>query len=75
MLIAPKRLFDVVDMKVRLYDDIQDDVKDKGYIIVSHVWGNQNMYNANTLGIVDGVDWKIPLSSFGKMLRLKNVMF
>lgn len=36
MLIAPKRLFDVVDMKVKLYDDIQDDVKDKGYVIVSH---------------------------------------
>ena len=73
MLVAPKRLFDVKTMKVRLYDDIHD-VKDKGYVIVSHVWGNQHMYNANALGIVDGVDWKIPLSSFGKISRLKNVM-
>jgi hypothetical protein len=74
MLVPPKRLFDVVDMRVRLYDDIQNDVEEKGYVAVSHVWGNQGMYNADTLGIVDGVDWNVPLSSLGKMLRLKNAM-
>ncbi|KAG0323561.1 hypothetical protein BGZ99_002736, partial [Dissophora globulifera] len=69
----PKRLFNVVDMKVEMYTDIQD-IKEHGYIAVSHVWGDQKMHAADTLGITAGVDWQVPLSDPKKMDRLKNAM-
>ncbi|KAG0309775.1 hypothetical protein BGZ98_008232 [Dissophora globulifera] len=69
----PKRLFNVVDMKVEMYDDIQN-IEEHGYIAISHVWGDQEMHTAADLGITTGVDWPVPLSDRKKMNRLKNAM-
>lgn len=72
-LTPPKRLFNITTLSTVMYNDVADDVEKYGYVAISHVWGNQNMYNPEALGIT-GVDWNVPLSSFGKFLRLKNAM-
>ena len=56
-----------------MYDDVADDVKKKGYVAISHVWGNQTSYSAESLRI-SGISWDVPLSSFGKIFRLINAM-
>ena len=73
MLTPPKRLFNVATLSTVMYDDVVDDVKEKGYVAISHVWGKQNPYPADTFGIT-GVDWDIPLSNSGKISRLANAM-
>jgi hypothetical protein len=73
-LIAPKRLFHVPTMSTIFYEDVRDDVKNKGYVAVSHVWGEQKMYFVTELGIKGGVTWKIPLSSRDKIARLRIAM-
>jgi hypothetical protein len=57
-----------------MYDDVVDDVKDKGYVAVSHVWGNQQMFTADELGVKGGVDWMVPLSNSNKIHRLVDAM-
>lgn len=74
MLIPPKRLFHIPSMSTVMYVDVADDVKKKGYVAVSHVWGNQQLYSADKLGINSGVDWMIPLSNTNKISRLVKVM-
>ena len=69
----PKRLFHVPSMSTVMYVDIADDVKKKGYVAISHVWGNQQMYSADELGI-NGVEWGIPLSDAHKISRLVDAM-
>ncbi|KFH61748.1 hypothetical protein MVEG_12418 [Podila verticillata NRRL 6337] len=73
-LIPPKRLFHVPTMSTVMYVDVADDVKKKGHAAVSHVWGNQQMYSADGLGINSGVDWEIPLSNPSKIGMLVNAM-
>lgn len=72
-LIPPKRLFHIPSMSTVMYEDVADDVKEKGYVAVSHVWGDQKIYSAMELG-VNGVDWKIPLSDPNKIRRLVDAM-
>lgn len=72
-LTSPKRLFHIPTMSTVMYEDVADDVKEKGYVAISHVWGNQRMYRANKFGI-SGVCWKIPLSNPNKISRLTNAM-
>lgn len=70
-LIPPRRLFDVINMKTVLYKNVADDVKERGYMCISHVWGDRQMYTANILDILGGVTWLIPLSDpdkFGRMI-------
>ncbi len=74
VLIPPKRLFHIKSMQTFLYEDVADDVRDKGYVAVSHVWGDQKKYKPKELGIVGGVDWEVPLSDTTKMLRMKEAM-
>jgi len=74
VLVPPKRLFHVPSMSTVMYADVVDDVEEKGYVAVSHVWGDQKMYEPKKLGIIEGVDWKIPLSNRDKMMRLKTAM-
>jgi hypothetical protein len=74
MLTPPRRLFHIPSMTTVMYEDVADDVKEKGYVAVSHVWGTLNMYAANELEIEDGVDWWIPLSDHGKITKVKNAM-
>lgn len=69
-LTPPKRLFHVPSMSTVFYKDVANDVKEKGYVAISHVWGNQRPYTADELGIENGVDWKIPLSDPNKIRRL-----
>ncbi len=57
-----------------MYEDVANDVKEKGYAAVSHVWGNQKMYSADELGINSGVEWEVPLSDPNKIRRLVNAM-
>ena len=73
-LIPPKRLFHVPSMSTVMYEDVVDDVTEKGYVAVSHVWGEQQPYSADELGINDGVNWEIPLSRKNKMDMLKSAM-
>lgn len=73
-LTPPKRLFHVPSMSTVMYKDVADDVKEKGYAAVSHVWGDQRMYLANKLGINSGVDWEIPLSDANKIQRIIEAM-
>jgi hypothetical protein len=72
----PKRLFHVPTMSTVLYKDVADDVGKKGYVAISHVWGNSKDWiwcTAEQMGIT-GVDWKIPLSDTDKMTRIKSGM-
>ncbi|KFH61781.1 hypothetical protein MVEG_12364 [Podila verticillata NRRL 6337] len=73
-LTPPKRLFHVPSMSTVMYKDVADDVKEKGYVAISHVWGSQKMYSADELGINSGVDWKVPLSNTNKISRLVDAM-
>lgn len=59
-IMPPERLFHT-PMTTVLREDNADDVKDKGYACISHVWGIQKMFTAHELGIKGGIDWKIPL--------------
>lgn len=70
----PKRLFDVDDMKTVLYEDVVDDVKKRGYMCVSHVWGDRQMYTADELDILGGVTWLIPLSDPNKFGRMADTV-
>jgi hypothetical protein len=56
-----------------MYKDVVDDVKEKGYAAISHVWGNQEFYQANKLGIKNGIGWEIPLSNANKIYRMVNI--
>ncbi|KFH61790.1 hypothetical protein MVEG_12373 [Podila verticillata NRRL 6337] len=73
-LIPPKRLFHVPSMSTVMYVDVADDVKEKGYVAISHVWGKQQMYSADEVGILGGVNWRIPLSNTNKISRLISAM-
>ena len=73
-LTPPKRLFHIPTMSTVMYVDVADDVKKKGYVAVSHVWGDQEMYSADKFGINSGVDWEIPLSNPNKISRLETAM-
>ncbi len=53
-------------MSTVMYDDVVD-VEQKGYVAISHVWGDRQMYTARELGINRGVDWMIPLSRQEKL--------
>lgn len=68
-LTPPKRLFHVPTMSTVMYEDVADDVKEKGYAAISHVWGEQKMYSIGELGINGGMDWEIPLSNPNKIHR------
>jgi hypothetical protein len=57
-----------------MYVDVADDIREKGYVAVSHVWGDQRMYSADELDILDGVSWEIPLSDPEKIGRLVDAM-
>ncbi len=70
----PKRLFHVPFMTTFMYEDIAEDVEEKGYVAISHVWGEQQMYSAGQFGINGGVDWEVPLSNPNKISRLVNAM-
>lgn len=35
---------------VEMYEDIED-IKERHFVIVSHVWGNQDMYTTSEFGI------------------------
>lgn len=72
-LTPPKRLFNITTLSTIMYKDVVDDVKNKGYVAISHVWGKQTPYPANTFGIT-GVDWDIPLSDPDKISRLASAM-
>jgi hypothetical protein len=75
-LTPPKRLFDINLMKTVMYEDIVDDVKEKGYVAVSHVWGDSKDWTWSTakqMGIT-GLDWKVPLSNLNKMNQIKRAM-
>jgi hypothetical protein len=72
-LTPPKRLFNITTLSTVMYKDVADDVKEKGYAAISHVWGNQILYPASMFGIV-GVDWDIPLSNPDKISRLADAM-
>ncbi|KFH61786.1 hypothetical protein MVEG_12369 [Podila verticillata NRRL 6337] len=74
MLSPPRRLFHIPSMTTVMYEDVADDVKDNGYVAISHVWGTLNMYAANELEIEDGVDWWLPLSDHSKITKVKNAM-
>lgn len=58
-------------MKTVMYEDVVDDVKEKGYIAISHVWGDQTLYDPEELGIKGGVSWKVPFSDPKKMHRIR----
>lgn len=73
-IMLPKRLFNTKTMTAVLCVDVTDDVTNKGYVAISHVWGNQQMYTADELGINSGVDWKVPLSNTNKISRLVEAM-
>ncbi|KAF9341884.1 hypothetical protein BGZ91_011952 [Linnemannia elongata] len=57
-----------------MYENVADDVTNKGYVAISHVWGDQQMYSADELGINSGVNWEIPLSNPNKIRRLVDAM-
>jgi hypothetical protein len=61
-------------MSTVMYEDVANDVKGKGYVAISHVWGNRKMFTADELSINSGVAWKVPLSSLGKIIRLRVMM-
>lgn len=72
--VRPKRIFDVMNMKTCLYEDIGASVvRDGGYVIISHVWGDQKLHRAEDLGI-KGVTWLIPLSDREKLDRILAAM-
>ncbi len=73
-LIPPKRLFHIPSMSTVMYEDVADDVKEKGYAAISHVWGDQTMYDPDELGIKGGADWKVPLSDPNKMTIILDSM-
>jgi hypothetical protein len=73
-LTPPKRLFHVPSMSTVMYVDVAEDVSEKGYSAISHVWGEQKLYTAKQLGITAGIKWIIPLSNREKMTRLKSAM-
>lgn len=73
-LTPPKRLFHVPSMSTVIYGDVVDDIKEKGYAAVSHVWGNQKIYFATELGIIGGVDWEVPLSDPNKISKVVDAM-
>jgi hypothetical protein len=73
-LAAPKRLFDIDSMETCLHESLGTDVLKKGYVAVTHVWGNQIKYKPEDLGIKGGVNWDVPLSNPDKMDRLINAM-
>ena len=60
-------------MTTLMYEDA-DGVDEKGYAAVSHVWGDQQMYSVDELGINGGVEWKVPLSDPNKIHRLVDAM-
>jgi hypothetical protein len=70
----PKRLFHIPSMTTVMYENVVDDIANKGYVAISHVWGDQQMYTADELGINNGVDWEIPLSNPNKIRRLVDAM-
>lgn len=74
MLIPPKRLFHIPSMTTVMYEDVVDDVKKEGYVAVSHVWGNQTLYDPEELEIKGGVSWKVPFSDPKKMHRIRTTM-
>jgi hypothetical protein len=74
VLTSPKRLFNVFTMSTVMYEDVADDVKEKGYVAISHVWGNQRIYLADDLGVNNGINWGIPLSDPNKLRRLVDAM-
>lgn len=69
----PKRLFHIPSMSTVMYEDVAVDVREKGYVAISHVWGDQQMYSADELGI-NGIEWEIPLSDANKISRLVAAM-
>jgi hypothetical protein len=60
-------------MTTVLYDDVVDDIREKGYAAVSHVWGDQEMYSVAEFKI-SGADWEIPLSDPNKIPFVVNAM-
>lgn len=70
----PVRLFNVKTMRMDLYKDIQDDVRRSKYVCISHVWGDQQDYSPEQLGVEGDVDWKIPLSDSDKLTRVKKAV-
>jgi hypothetical protein len=61
-------------MTTVIYHDFPKSVYKDGYVAVSHVWGKQTLYSPKNLGINNGVDWEVPLSSIDKMDMLKSAM-
>jgi hypothetical protein len=60
-------------MTTIMYDDVVHDVEKKGYVCISHVWGDQQLYPASELDVL-GVDWMIPLSCPKKLQRVVKAM-
>ena len=58
-LTPPKRLFNVATMQTVLYKDVVDDVKEKGYAAISHVWGKRSTNQKS---------WEYLVASTGKFL-------
>lgn len=73
-LIPPKRLFNIKTMETVMYKDVENIIKDKGYVAISHVWGDQTLYDPEELEIKGGVSWKVPMSDPKKMYRIKKAM-
>jgi hypothetical protein len=61
-------------MSTVFYKNVVDDVKEKGYVAISHVWGEQTLYSADKFGINSGVNWIIPLSNTNKISKLVKIM-
>jgi hypothetical protein len=70
----PVRLFNIKKMETVIHHDFPKSVLDKGYVAVSHVWGEQKWHNPESLGIKKGVNWQVPLSDTNKMDMLKKAM-
>ncbi len=70
----PFRLFNVKTMTTVIDHDFPESVSENGYAAVSHVWGEQVAHTPESLGIMGGIDWEIPLSDIRKMDMLIKAM-
>lgn len=72
-LTPPKRLFNNKSGKTVLYKDNVNDIKEKGYVAISHVWGDQKKYKPEQIGI-GGINWEVPLSDSNKISYVRDLM-
>jgi hypothetical protein len=70
--ILPYKLLDIVTMEVKPCKS--DDLEGRGYVCVSSVWDNPEVYEAGEFGIKGGVNWGVFLSDPRKVSRVVNAM-